>query len=567
MSATSDEPAHLTSGYLALRNKDFRLDPEHPPLLRMWAAIPLLAQRNTKLPAIDISKVDPSKWVSADQGAELDYAFSFLYRMNDADHMLYSARFMISVLGVLLGVLIFCWVRELQGYWPAVAALGFYTFEPNILAHASLVTTDFGITCFLFGAIYFLWRTSRSLTTGNLAGLAVFTSLAAISKFSAIVLCPILLVLLAIQILRGPAWNCDIGESRQISSRFSRALVSLGVLLLIAATAWIAVWTAYGFRYLPSSAPGWQYTFDQNPAVHAKIPVRADVVQWVDEHHLLPNGYSEGLLVQQYKMNGRRAFLMGEISDTGWWYYFPFAFLIKTPISLIVFLIGGLAICALNWKKLSGSTAFILLPPGIYMAAAMSSGMDIGLRHILPVYPFIVVLAALFAAMVFRWKHRFISAIFVISCIFWSIEFARVYPHNLAFFNSFIGGPANGYKYLADSNVDWGQDLKGLKAWMDQNNVKTINLIYFGVADPVYYRIQCNYLAGGTGYDMMQKQISAPRLPGYVAISETQVDGVFLTPLGREYYAPLIDRRPVAVIGDSIQVFWAGDDWSDIKLH
>jgi hypothetical protein len=559
MSASYDEPDHLTSGYFAWKAKDYRLDPDHPPFLRMWAALPLLAQRNIKLPEQRIDRTDPLEWVSGSEREE--FIDSFVYKINDADHMLYPARFMIALLGILLGLLIFSWAREWLGFWPAVFALACYTFEPNILAHASLVTTDLGVTCFLFGSVYFLWRTTRSLSLTNLVGLLALSGFAAVSKFSAIILGPIFLFLLAVRALQPAPWPCKIGKCSEIRARLGRMGVSTAIVLLVTFASSAAIWAMYGFRYLPSSNPGWRYTFEDNSIVRAQVPLTASVVHWIDTKHLLPNVYSEGLLIQQLKATQRYAFFFGDISQSDRWYYFPVAFLIKTPISLILLFFGGLVFCALKWKTFFRNGIFVLVPLFFYMAVAISSGINIGLRHILPIYPFVILLAALCAAELVRTKRRIAIGVLGVLCLFWLFEFARVYPHDLAFFNSFIGGPQNGYKYLADSNVDWGQDLKGLKRWMDAQGVNQINLVYFGTADPAYYGIQCTLLPGGTLHTRLQKPFTLPQLPGYVAISTTLLDGVYLTREGRAFYAPLRDREPSAVIGYSINVYWAGDRW------
>jgi hypothetical protein len=228
---------------------------------------------------------------------------------------------------------------------------------------------------------------------------------------------------------------------------------------------------------------------------------------------------------------------------------------------LILLFAGGLILCAVKWKTFLANTIFVLAPLCIYGAVAISSDMNIGLRHILPIYPFIILLAAFCAGKLIQTKRGIVVVLAGALCLFWLFEFARVYPHNLAFFNSFVGGPANGYKYLTDSNVDWGQDLKGLKRWMDTQGVKQINLVYFGIADPAYYGIQYTRLPGGSVHTLLQNPLAPPQLPGYVAISTTILDGVYLTREGRAFYAPLADREPVANIGHSINIYWVGDRW------
>jgi Dolichyl-phosphate-mannose-protein mannosyltransferase len=554
--ATWDEPQHLTTGYLALKYGDYRLDPEHPPFLRIWAALPLLARDDIRTDIQVIDKVDPLAWADF---LQFQYAHLFLYKANDADRLLYPARFMIALLGVLLGVLLFFWALEWLGFWPAVVGLGCYAIEPNILAHSSLVTTDFGITCFFFGSAYFLWRTTRRLSMGNLCGLVALTALAAVSKFSAVVLGPSVVALLTVHSLRAIPWACRIGPVQEIPTRLGKTAASAAIVLLVALVCWGTIWAAYGFRYLPSDTPGWHYDFEDNEILRARTPAIANAVHWIDAHHLLPNAFSEGFLIGQTKAQGRGTYLAGEFSTQGWWYFFPVAFLIKTPVSLVVLFIGGLLTCLARRKGFLQDNLFVLLPMGVYLAAALSSKLNIGLRHILPIYPFVILLAALCAREFINTQRKSVLAALGLLCAFWLFEFARVYPHNLAFFNQFVGGPQHGYEYLADSNLDWGQDLKPLKKWMDQQGIQQINLAYFGTADPAYYGMHCTYLPGSPFF--AESQISLPRLPGYVAVSDTVLVGVYLSPAGRAFYNPLLEKRPAADIGYSIRVYWVDSRW------
>jgi hypothetical protein len=555
-SATWDEPQHVTAGYMSLALNDYRTDPEHPPFLRMWAALPLLAMPKITAASGVIDQIAPPDWASTGQFVFCHY---FMYVANDADWVLYAARFMIVLLGILLGVLIFSWAREWLGLRPAIIALAFYSVEPNILAHSSLVTTDFGTTCFLFGTLYFLWRTTRALTAGNLAGLVFFLALSVVSKFSALVLGPIILALLAIHVLRKTSWVCRIGKSGEIGSRMDKARVAAALVVLLALASWGMIWAVYSFRYAPSDLSVWQFHFESYPSVLERTPLLAKTVGWMNAHRLLPNAYTEGFLLGQAKAQLRGAFLAGRYSGEGWWYYFPVAFLIKTPVALVLLLIGGLATCARRWRTFLRDEVFLLMPIACYLVAAMTAKLNIGLRHILPLYPFVLLLAALAAAELLKSKERGARAVLIVLCLFWLFEFARIYPHYLAFFNQFVGGPRNGYIYLADSNLDWGQDLKPLKKWMDRNNVQHINLAYFGTADPVYYGIQCTYLPGSPFF--AQKLIRSPQLPGYVAASATILDGVYLNDAGKAFYRPLLEKAPTAVIGYSIRVYWIDRNW------
>lgn len=537
-SATWDEPQHLVRGYLGWHG-DHRLDPEHPPFLRLWAAIPLLYS-DVKTDTAIIDQITPTTWVAINQ---FHYCHLTLYKLNDADQLLNRARFMIVLLGLLLGGLLFAWTYEWLGFWPAVGALALYCFEPNILAHSAVVTTDLGLACFMFGTLYFLWRTCRQVSAVNLLGLAAFFTLAVVSKFTALLLGPMLVLLLAISVVR-----------RQLN-----AGIALGILVGLCLVAWLAIWTTYGFRYLPSNNPNWSYRFQDDPTVVERTPTITRWVAWSDSHRLLPNAFTQGFLLGQAKAKLRGAFLFGENSTTGWWYYFPVAFLIKTPIATLLLVAGGLVFAVSRWRKFLETPVFLVLPIALYLGIAMSQRLNIGLRHILPLYPLALMLAAVACAWLLRREKQVMALSLTGLVALEGVEFARVYPHPLAFFNTFVGGPGNGYKFLADSNLDWGQDLKALKQWMTANQVPHINLAYFGTADPEYYQIQCTHLPGAPFF--AQQSIRAPQLPGYVAVSVTILNGCYNTDAERAFYKPLLNAKPVATLGHSIRIYHAERPW------
>ncbi len=531
-SATWDEPQHLTTGYVALTRGDYRIDPEHPPLLRLWAALPLLPLRDIRLDTRAIDTAPPAAWVGLGQFV---FCHDFLYRQNEADRLLYRARFMIVLLGVLLGVLVFCWARDWFGFWPATLALALYTLEPNILAHARLVTTDLGLTCFAFGALYFLWRVTRRLNIGNAAGFIGFFTLAQVSKFSALVFWPVVLVLLAV-------WGAN--------TRRWQAAVGLSIALLTAS--WLTIWAAYGFRYAPSAHPQWLFRFD----THSRSSIAVKLAGWADERRLLPNAYLQGFIHGQFKAQSRGAFFAGRYSTEGWWYYFPAALALKTPLCLLLLGMTGLIWGIVQRRGFLANDLFLLLPAAVYLAVAMTAKLNIGVRHVLILTPVLVLFAAQ-AGSELRGGSR--------AWLWWPLaglllfEFYRVSPHYLAFFNSLTGGPSQGYRYLVDSNLDWGQDLKGLKRWMDANQVAHINLCYFGTADPAYYGITCTHLPGAPFF--AEAQAGPPRLPGYVAVSATQLQGAYFAEPWRSFYGKLLAHKPVAVIGHSIFIYWQETKW------
>jgi hypothetical protein len=546
-SATVDEPQHLTAGYTALRLHDYRIDQEHPPFLRLWAALPLLAMRDIRIDTNSAAWSDANEWA---------FSHHFLYELNDADRLLYRARFMMVVLGMVLGILLFCWARELFGFWTATSVLALYCVEPNVLAHSSLVTTDLGMACFSFGAFYFLWRMTRNLTCANGIATAGFFALAQVSKFSALILGPIAVALLAAHSLRAAPWPCSLLPAGELRSRRSKLLASAAVVAILVLTSWMAVWAVYGFhdrRIVPNHD---LLVVREHPEF--LLPVRriTGVASWMENHQLVPEAYAQSFTLSQVKVQHRTAYLTGRVSRTGWWYYFPVVFLAKTPITVLLLLVCGLTLLIQNPARWNMDSAFLMLPPAIFLGAAMATHLNIGLRHILPIYPSVLLIAGVtLDEMRSKWR----AVVLLVPVALVSIELATVYPHCLAFFNQIIGGPGNGHLVLLDSNLDWGQDLKPLKHWMDAHHVGQINLSYFGTADPAYYGMHWAALPG-TSTDLTPT-FREPRLPGYVAVSVQYLHGLHLDPLSPDLYAPLLERKPLAVIGYSIHVYWVQTNW------
>jgi tetratricopeptide (TPR) repeat protein len=299
------------------------------------------------------------------------------------------------------------------------------------------------------------------------------------------------------------------------------------------------------------------------------VPVIASVTGWIDRYQLLPNTFTEGFLIfAQSMLPPNYAYLAGEYSNDGWWYYFPVAFLIKTPISLIALVALGTVLLVRRRQELGlNNEVFILVPVLIYLVVSAANTFHVGIRHLLPIYPFILLIGAAGAMMLVRRRAGRVALGGLMA--FWVVVFVDVYPHTLTFFNRFVGGPANGYKYLTDSNIDWGQGLKLLKKWMDQQSVPHVGLAYFGTADPAYYGIDYTQLPAATpGMNLrsIAREWTKPRLPGYVAVGATVLTGVYLDPEWQRFYSGLRATTPVAVIGNSIFVYWL-DRWPEGADH
>jgi len=339
-------------------------------------------------------------------------------------------------------------------------------------------------------------------------------------------------------------------HERELRTRRGRLTAALAMVLGLGLAGYFSAWALYGFRYLPASGQGDAAQFQTQEFERQALPGLARVVDWSNARRLFPNALSEGFLLGQVRGLARAEYLAGRFRQTGWWYYFPVAFLVKTPLSVIGLFLAGLLILLLRPGARARDPVFIWLPIAAFLGAAMLARLNIGLRHILPIYPF-VLLTTGWALQ--RLRGRKGLALLGLAGALALFEFCSVAPDYLAFFNLSVGGPRGGDRWLIDSNLDWGQDLKGLKRWMVRHQVDRVNLSYFGTADPAYYGIECTYLPGC--FFFRNGRNAAPVLPGFVAVSVTNLRLAQTSGNLRSLDALVGKLRPVAVIGHSINVY------------
>ncbi len=552
-SPTTDEPIHLFAGYSYLKWGDFRANPEHPPLAKIWATLPLLA--------FDIkdSRPSTSDWDMIPEDAlegglhTLVVANDMLFLHNDAEILFFYAKLSMIALGILLGIFVYLWSKELFGVEAAIAALFLYALDPNVLAHSQIVHTDLPFTAFFFISTYFFWRAMGQLTWFNLLLASLFFGLAAITKYSFPVILPIWAVLGLVKVLSSEPQQVRIGTHRVVASRWGKVALSAGILVSAGITTYLFIWAAYGFRF--NAIPGegrylpLAQVMPQNPLLKASVP-------FLTEYHLFPEAWIYGQLLVLYGLL-RPTYLLGQISDSGFWLYFPVAFAVKTPLPTLLLLL--VAVRTLIFKRTGRKPQlFLLIPVVVYFSFAVWSRLNIGLRHILPIYPFLFVLIGGTVAELWSqktWLKKW-GLIFLGVWYLWSS--ITIYPDYLTFFNELVGGAKNGHKVLLDSNLDWGQDLKGLKRWMDNNNVRSIQLLYFGMADPTYYGIDAVYLPGNW-IVRSSRANENPEAAKHLAISANFLYGIRLgkaaTEQIKEFYKSLRWKEPVATIGHSIYVY------------
>jgi 4-amino-4-deoxy-L-arabinose transferase-like glycosyltransferase len=341
-----------------------------------------------------------------------------------------AARRAMLPLALLLGLGVYLWSRSLMGRAAGLLSLVLYTFSPNMIAHARLITPDVTLTCFYFWTGFIVWLSVRNHRCYLTAAAGAALGLALLSKFTAVLLVPCLAGIVAI--------------------------VSL-----------IVVNAGYGFR-------GSLLPFEKHSLEGARLSALAQTPVLRRIPAPLPLLYIKGFTHQHSIVQaGFPGFLMGEHSDRGWWYYFFVALAIKTPPALHVAVLGGLAfVVACGHHPLRARRArvsVLALPPLLLLFyASFLNHINIGLRYVLPVLPYLHVAGgALVAGATCMPAHRRMGGVAVGLCAL--VSALTIYPHYLAYFNSYIGGPRNGYRYLIDSNLDWGQDKLLVQKYVDES--------------------------------------------------------------------------------------------------
>jgi len=561
---TVDEISYLAAGYYHLKTGKFDLNKTNPPLMKMVPAIPLLLVGPDLPPTPD----DVGEWEEVDNW---HFARQFLYENSvSAETILFWARLPIVLLGVLLGLLTFRWARELYGDQAALLALFLFAFSPNLLAHTRFATQDLGLALFFTATLYTLsrylaepsWR--RLILCGAAFGCAVLT------KTTSIFLTPIV----GLYALGHFALGTGVGvwerlplvgriepnrvRLRQLLS-FTQAFVVIGVVSLSCINA------GYFFeRPFEPLSPD-----HDHPTLYERLPVdnrlTRGLVDLIVETPLpVPGAFLDVVRFQGSRVqSGNSVYFKGDVSRSGWWYLMFVAITIKSPIPLLILVAAG--VISMIRRRPRGAEWLLLLAAVTLLALfAKLKSVNVGLRYVLPLYP----IAHIIAASVLRdadgaVRHRWVKIALALLCAWTAFGTLRIHPHYLTHFNALVGGPNGGRAWLADSNLDWGQDLRALKQYMNDAGISKVRLAYFGSADARYYDIDYDSLPSvglapnGPDEKWWYEEGAHPaegetvELRGVIAISATQWAGVFYG----DYYAPLRDREPDAQIGHSILIY------------
>jgi hypothetical protein len=536
-----DEGDHIFAGYMSWKKVDFGINPEHPPLVKALAAIPLLP--------IHLKVPDPKGLASFKDEAYFD-GRDFIFGNGgeaEADRIIFRARMAAASLSLLLGLLVFLAAREMFGDGAALFALALVVFEPNMIAHGAYVTTDMGISCFMFASIYAFYRYVKAPSVGRLIVLGLVSGLALASKHSGVLLLPFGLALIITEIL----WSSP--ETRTNKRRVALRLT--GAFLAASTIAIVVLWAFYGFRYAARPG-GMQLSPSLAEYARGLKGLEPQVYLALARLHLLPESYLYGLVDVRLISDSFSTYIFGKVYAHGVWFYFPAAFIIKSTAAFMgLLLLTGFAIVT-GKLRARREVFFLTIPPVLYLLIATGTGLNIGARHILPMYPFLSVLIG-GATLALAHKDRRWAYVVGLLLAWHVVSSARAYPNYLAYSNEFWGGPANTYKYLTDSNTDWGQQLKAVKKYLDNRGVKDCWFAYF--AEPSIhfsaYGIPCKPLptadSGWTDY-----QIDTPQtITGTLLISAGTLTGYEWGSNVLNPYREFQKLKPVTFIQDGVFVY------------
>lgn len=539
-SPTIDEQNHIARGLAFLRTGDPRLSLEHPPLVNSLSALPLLTMPELRLP------IDHPSWERREGWYEFADLFFWQYN-HDVTRIVFLARLPIVYLLIFLSLAAYRFASSLWGRISATLAMGLILFEPNLLAHGRYATTDLGGTFFVFLATFTIWWMWQIADRWNwfrwlLATVAIGLALGSkLSSIGFVIIWGVLAIL--------PLYPTFLSKVK--FGYFLPALRRLGQLATAGIASLLVLWALFGFE--------WRSNLFITPGL-------ADLTNFPIPMPTYWAGLEQVLLLTG---QGRsQSFMLGRFSEDGFLTYFPVAFLTKTPLVLLFLLIPATLLLIRN-QQTRRAAIFLLIPVGGFFLISMQSALNIGFRHLLPIVPFYLVLISGLASrqLVSEFSskrtgfHQRLPVSLVTGGLFLLLLGALwIHPHYLSFFNQLTGGPANGYRVLTDSNVDWGQDLLRLKSWMSENNVERVKLGWFGSADPEYYGILNDPLPGIGRDEYFRLWWDVPfnrenPEPGIYAISASSLWELPLREDEKTVYAWFREREPDDRIGYSILIY------------
>ncbi len=568
-SLTWDEGDHIFAGYESWETHDFGLNPEHPPMVKLLATLPLLPL-HLNVPPLQHRFFKTESYLDGQQ-------LLFHNGPSDggrytAETLVFLARLPTVLFALAAAVLVFLAACEMFSLRAGLIALTLFCFDPTLLAFGAYVTTDMAASCTIFATIYALWRYLQRPTRARLFVVGLAAGLALAAKHSTLLLAPMLVLLLLGEFVR--LWltrTFAYPMHRAASSRLTwadgpgpptllrYALHLFTVLAVITVTAVLILWAFYGFRY--SARPvGLALSPSLADYVGPLASIEARGILFAARFHLLPESYLYGLADVRRMANDMPSYFFGHVYLHGIWYYFPAVFLIKSTLSLLAALALTAFALARGYLRLARALWFLIAPPALYFAVAMSSHLNIGARHILPVWVFCCVLAGAGLSALIDHNRRWLY--FAVAILLFQIATTlRASPNYIPYSNEAWGGPTHTYRYLSDSNTDWAQQLIATSAYLRQHHIRRCSIAYFAAPFilPADYGIPCRLLPTPDSL-FTDTIVPAPahidtRTDGPILISAGDLSSFELGSSVLNPYQSFTNVTPTAFIEDGIFVF------------
>ena len=533
-SITNDEIVHIPAGYYHLVAGEFQLNNEHPPLVKMWAALPLLIVQPDEPPA---PKTEDENFMERTWGFHERF-----WQANQArfQTVTFWPRVMMIPITLALGVLIFVFARKLFGETAGLIAVALYVLEPTVLAHGRVVHTDVPAALAYLLFFFALHRYSEAPGKMRALVLGLVSALALLTKFSMLVLLPVLAIYFLARLFIN--WR-DRKQRTQIL--FQSAVITEVVLFLVNA--------AYYFQRPALEASDVRWVAMKSPALLGFVTTIVRLASY-----LVPTYYLFGVYnIEVHNHFGHATSLLGQYNDQGWWYYFPVAFALKTTIPFLLLAIVGLGWSVWRLVKRDWRFLWLVTPVCIYLAISLTSHINIGIRHFLPVYPFLFIAGGALLARLLQARRTVGVAVMVVLFGWMGFEAIRTYPNYTPYMNQLASSHPHWY-YLSDSNVEWGDDVGELAAYLKARGETKVRAALSGGWSTLG-RYGVDYL------DMVSLPPDKPPETRYVAIGASFLNGSVIpgdeNVVGRRFFertnlfARYRDRKPEAVFGNSIYLF------------
>lgn len=527
---TVDEVVHMPAGITYWQQGTFKLYHHNPPLFKLWASLPVVwaGPRMQELYQLGSWRNEPPSMATFSQ--------SFAWFNADRYFELFQlARLMMPVFAVLGGLVVFTWSSRMYGAWGGLLSLVLWVFCPNIMAHGRLITSDVSATAFGAGATYLFWRYLKGPSWRMAAVAGVALGLAELCKFSMLLLYfvwPFLWTVRLVLVSPRPEWPQAVRQS----AVQALLVVSLSILVID---------LGYGFEGVGKPLGDYEFASRSltRPVTGAQVRPRSrnqlyDVL-WpfrinrfrgtvlgkipapLPEHYLL--GFDEqkietegipfrfGKAMQEGRIVEERAvpessndergaypvYLNGELRNTGWWYYYFLTLVYKIPEGTWLLVLASVLVLIARKRSpdaWADEIALATVPVVILVTMSFLTDINLGLRYVLPILPYAFISAGKLApwAAGLKGLATGLARASIVAALGLTIAASLwIYPHYLAYFNWTSGGPDRVPSRLIDSNLDWGQDLLGLKNWCQQNIPgQPIGLAYFGQINPTIFTIR-----------------------------------------------------------------------------